>query len=264
MGKSSTFVENLHTIKIVNNYEHIRTMADSICTGTKRIVRLVDSNGTAEKGRIQGGRQNVEASCVCAGSHSPVQEKTLLTAWAKQTGCYIPCSTIRQWQKMDSGTEAVIYLEPDNQETSFIRKVVSHHQMSFSGYPSEFLDRISIFNAVFPTTAYRLLGINCMLWRLKFVVMQPFIQGKEIGKIRDATRRNEIMLMFAGYMESLGFVYQGNCTYYNQDYIVSDLHERNILMDDNFNFFVIDANVKLNDEARFNGQAKYADFAIIS
>jgi hypothetical protein len=63
-------------------------------------------------------------------------------------------------------------------------------------------------------------------------------------------------------MYSLGFAFYENCTYYNSSYIVSDLHERNVLMDDNANFFVVDANVRLNDDGLLGGMAKYVDFEV--
>ncbi|MDR3329316.1 MAG: hypothetical protein LBS63_04320 [Prevotellaceae bacterium] len=88
--------KNMINYQNTEYYEHIRAMADSICTGRKKFVRLVDTTGAAEKGRIRGGRRNVEASCVCGGCNSAVQQKTLLIAWAKQAGCYLGRALLMQ------------------------------------------------------------------------------------------------------------------------------------------------------------------------
>ena len=135
-----------------------------------------------EEGRTLGGIRNVEATEILRrneGAGHKEQEKILIK-YAKEGGCWFCIHDLRKiWNLLPySGAESVVY---SDEHGEYIFKVMSYFM---SDTPFEFLaNRISLHNAVFPSTAYELLGF-CFDVRedgeeFCFITKQLFIECEE-------------------------------------------------------------------------------------
>ena len=246
-------------------YTKIRTEASEIIQGHKRISRLPEQ---AESGRKAGGERNVQASCLIGRSQSAnktdtrklkkTQEKTL-EEWAKHEKIWFNHDNIKKnWERMDDGTsaEAEVYYFP---KTKTVRKVFQYDALDSNYTPMGFIDdRISIHNALFPETKYTVLGFTRTSSRgFCFVIEQPFIDGEKLTVDELVT-----------HMNSLGFPNQTGYVFWNDYYVVGDLHEKNVLKakDDNGNIVIyfIDPEPRLNTSDDENGKSKYLPFKVLS
>jgi hypothetical protein len=230
----------------INNtidYDSIRKTAAEIVAGNKRIYRLISAG---EKGRIAGGRRNVEASYLLGTSKKTdlsdtsreqalIQEK-LLEVYAKHEGIWFEYEDIRKtWNRIDTGqsVEAEVYFEEDGQ---FVKKIF--HYLN-SDTPLEFMDdRISLHNALFPDTEYELIGFTKTVKGFAFILKQVFIIGRKTAEKDDLD----------GFMRRLGFIKQGFNRYQNSIIEVADLHEANVLWGEDGNFYFIDTIPRLMDK----------------
>ena len=208
------------------NFAYVKHTVDQIKRGNKQIFRLPES---AEKGRIIGGRRTLEASVVVGISEKTDREQLslheikekqelLLEIYAKHEKIWFDYEKdIEQtWEGVEGrgGQEAEVY--KGNQY--FLWKVIDYYQNSDT--PLEFLDnRIAIHNLLFPDTKYELIGFSKKKNRLQIIVSQPFVTGKNYKKEDN----------FCGYMEQLGYEQIDDTTYYNNHFIIRDLHEANVL-----------------------------------
>lgn len=123
------------------------------------------------------------------------------------------------------GCEARVY---ESKDLTKVLKVVNYTMTCCS--PKEFIDlRITMFNLLYPETAYELVGFSRYYGDFCFVLEQPFIEGTrmELSEIeREMNKR--------GFMNDRYQFVNDNC-------IVEDLHQGNVLKDKYGNVFVIDA-----------------------
>jgi hypothetical protein len=208
------------------DYECLERTAEEIACGYKAILRLPE---IAEKGRILGGENAIEASLVVASAETTdrtesdvdsirKRQETLLEEYAKYKHIWFdyPTEIADKWEGVEGrgGQEAEVY----RGQKGFLRKVFDYYQNSDS--PFEFLDnRISIHNMLFPETKYELVGFTKKGDRLQFILEQPFVQGRNYRKEDN----------FPQYMEQLGYEQIDDTTYYNQFLLLQDLHEANVL-----------------------------------
>ena len=204
------------------------------------------------RGLSEGGRKNVAASFIArAGNCSDrtdqeevggEQSQGLflqwdevernLQEWALKEGCWFPDADNNLAKiyndKIGEGAEAKVYYSaPDVIKTIGCR---------FN--PQEMLDRIAITNFLFPETRLELIGLGRREdGEFCFVVKQPFIKGEYV---QDETVHLDMLEDFRPDPDGLyaGFV--------NDRYVLSDLHDRNILRSPDGNLFIIDCNVRLN------------------
>jgi hypothetical protein len=125
----------------------------------------------------------------------------------------------------------------------------------------EFLDnKISLGNYLFPETAYSLIGFTRnRSGSLMVVVDQPYI--RHIAKtIRDP----EVFASYCIYLAESGWnMDESNVfTIWNDDFIVHDLHEDNILIDELGGFYFIDTNPKLYT-SRYGGSRRYGNGELV-
>lgn len=226
-------------------------------------------------GLAEGGRQNVEASAVLRANEGPVRpqpggareearpagtagngevsphdplferwdrQEAALEAWARADGCWeddLHAYAQKNYKYLDSGTEAKVY----RRDKGHVIKVIS---CPFD--IQQAIDRISLTNLLFPSSALRLEGVGrgeegemCIL------VSQPFIQGHQpdgdtvalegLDQFREVTR------------------YKVPPDYATPEILLGDLHDRNILVDEDGLAHVIDCNVFLNTpDMRRGGQ----------
>ena len=236
-------------------YSRIRAEADDIIQQRKRISCL--SVREAEQGRIEGGRRNVEASCLIGRKDKTNAQDTgaiknsqelKLEEWASYEKIWFDNAGIKEnWKRIDDGTsvEAEVYDFGVN-----VRKVF--HYKVFSDYPMDFInDRISIHNGLFPDTKYELIGFTKTEKGFAFVLEQPYIDGA------DCATEEEI----EEFMKVIGFPNREDKEYWNDYYTVKDIHPGNVLKvkdrDGSFKMFVIDPIPSLG------GKSEYLPFRVI-
>lgn len=261
---------------------YLKDLSRRISEGECAITRL---DPEEEQGRIAGGRIHVEASLVLGAveaasgrmlgkSGYALQRQTRsLRRYAEAAGLWQDEDRIadaaREW--LPRGQEAGVYVDQDG---TTVTKVIRFNR--FSTTPLEFLDnRITLHNYLFPDTRYGLTGITEAYNDLAFVVKQPFVQGSELAA-------EAMPLLSEGHVEAAAKVQQamherirqylwesfgmkpapGNITtYYNELYIIKDLHGHNVLQAEGGSFHIIDAAPSLNTPAT-GGVRLYQPFKV--
>jgi hypothetical protein len=249
------FVQKYSMITINSiDYEDIERTASEIEQGYKRILRLPES---AEKGRILGGRNAIEASLIVgiaeAANRTEFEgytvkqfQETVLEEYANYKHIWFDYATeiAEKWEGVEGrgGQEAEVY----RGKNGFLRKVFDYYQNSNS--PLEFLDnRIAVHNMLFPETKYELFGFTKKRDRLQFILEQPFVKGRNHRKDDH----------FPQYMENLDYEQIDDTTYHNQFFLLQDLHEANVLKTDK-GFAFIDTIPSFLDKTM------YVQFQVIS
>lgn len=246
------------------NYEELEKATDDIIKGTSYINSL---SLAEEQGRTIGGRRNVEASLITSAIQgtdtkkqtgireiSKIQEG-LLKTYAKDNDIWFDGSEFPESEIIGEGSESKIFPSPKKE---CIRKVINYRR--FSKTPLEFLtNRVSLHNYLFPETPYELIGFTetedfTGKKQFAFVVEQPIVEGdyidsskKEFFFIEEAKKKG-----FEISMENF------KPKILNKDYVVSDLHFENILVDNSGVYYFIDTVPSLNPENR-----SYGDYSIL-
>lgn len=248
------------------NYEKLRTTTDAIFSGTCYINTL---SYREEQGRIKGGRRNVEASLLLGANErtgtakqgNAEEQEKILKKYAHESGIWVDESSFTSENFIAEESEAKVYRSTEN---GTITKVVNHRR--FSKTPLDYLNnRITLHNYLFSDTSYKLAGFTNTEdftgnTTFAFVVEQPFIQGRYI----DFTREEGL---FKNEIKKWGF----NLEYenhkpllFNNDYIIKDLHEENIIVDEQGNFFFIDTVPSLNTrDSGYDGTREYGTGGLI-
>lgn len=270
-----------HLMENANYYTHLKEMEKNFKKGHKYIRRESDGKGgwnyiykeqniknerteeieikrlspEEEQGRLRGGSTNVEATKILRGyeisdSTEPERidnliskQEEILTKYAKENGKWIDYDKISDKESFGGGEEAKVFM---NEDRVSVTKVYDYKLFSIS--PLEFLDnRISLHNHLFPDTAYELIGFTNRPDRgFSFIVKQPFIDGKN-------TPVSEI----SKELSKMGFKDIGGNTYVSDDYIIDDLHKRNVFTKGGRLFF-IDTVISLNEEDEgYGGKRRY-------
>jgi hypothetical protein len=249
------------------DYEQVRNIASRIISGESKIFRL---NEREEQGRIRGGRRNVEASIISgadAGTHSTTSSRSRtkrieankkvesrLEKYAKNENIWFDYDEFtKRHTYLDKVEEAHIYKDRTG---NFVLKAVDYNYFSPTYSPLEFIDeRISLFNHLFPETAYELVGFTRDAdGKFRFILKQPFIVFHKKPSSRKVSNVIKRLLGDGSELTSEQFA--------NSDYHVSDLHPGNVIEDESGNVFVIDALTELTPE-RLGGKRKYEDFKIV-
>lgn len=107
------------------NYTNLKEQADQIESGTARIDTFTPAE---EKGRLEGGRTNVEASLLLRANaptveqaNSEWQEKQL-TDYAKQTGQWFEPTSFTSDKYVKEGDEAKVYQSGKGTKSSRLQK----------------------------------------------------------------------------------------------------------------------------------------------
>lgn len=220
----------------------IKREAEEVFTGRLILNRLPPK---AERGRIKGGRRNVEASLVVGKSDGTAKnleskqtelekqqlQEEQLRAYAKEEGIWFE-ENHNFGQPYDKGQEAKVHLNKDGKT---VTKVINPYIFSLN--PQEFLDRIAIRNTLFPETALTLKGFTTENGEFRFVLEQPFI--KKSNEILTSKEIND-------FLNSIGYKDNGSGTFTNDYYILEDLHNGNIVKGIDGNLYAIDVVTWLN------------------
>ena len=135
----------------------------------------------------------------------------------------------------ESGHENTIVLD----ETSAVVYKSNNLQNTF-GNISTLFETIEAHNTLFPETRYEIIGFTGLknenqIPSIEVVLKQPFVDNAEHANNQE----------IANYMKSLDFKQINNYTFENSEYIVFDLHPRNVLKNSDGTVFVIDNRIEV-------------------
>ena len=165
------------------------------------------------------------------------RKEELLEGWAKATGNWHEsiADFTGNTAPIKSGTDSDVYLSDDG--GSVIK--ASKGKFDNRKFPSD-IDQVNLFNAVFPHSAYRILGYGRLNGKFVRFIEQQFVDFSTSQPLTTEER--------VEYMRRLGFEPRNEekTVFSNGEIAVSDLQKSNIVKDTEGNIRVIDADVKLH------------------
>lgn len=185
-------------------------------------------------------RGNPQAKYEADAAEGREQERKL-EAWAKAADLWLndyedangnKANTLEdllnsQWKYWNQGSEAEVYMYDDGVLLKSIN--LSHTNDN----PGKLLDKIALFNTLFPSTAMEVVGFGRdSLGHFRVIVTQPFIEGTELTDADLEDFRKKYNLEDGASIDTE----EGTIE-------VSDLGPSNILKDKEGNYFIIDADV---------------------
>lgn len=231
-----------------------KTLVGRIRSGDSALTRLdseAERGGISKNGKLEESRtllaihRSANRKAIQSEGYSTTEEE-LLKQYAQQTGAWlskqeIADNSLQTDTPILGGQEADVYVSKDRKT---ITKVVNYR--FFNDSPLHYLDnRIALHNHLFEGTPYELLGFTEDEHGFAFVISQPFIDGKELDT-GDLKLNAEQQVKLDKYMQdTLGMKRVGRI-YYNEDYIIDDLHLGNVMYDKNGEFKFIDTVPHLN------------------
>ena len=173
------------------------------------------------------------------------QQERLIEAWAKAADLWVNDYTDAQghkansleglmhsqWQYMDQASEAEVFRYDD---TQVIKSISLSHS---NDNVAKLLDRIALFNQLFPETALTIQGFGRdKLGHFRVIATQNLINGKELTdeqlkKFHDKYKLKE---------QGAWFVTPDGTA------LINDLTNANVMIDEQGNYYVIDADVVFN------------------
>ena len=155
-------------------------------------------------------------------------EQRAAEQFAKDAGIWIPMDDV-----FDLGTPGPSGNENDTYVSeSTIYKV---NNLLNSGGICKLFDKILLHNLIFPNTAYRLHGFTGYDGR----TIMPVLEQERICEAKPATQ-----IMIDTYMSALGFEKnEESGRFSNNDFMVWDVVPRNVLVDQDGDMYVIDAEI---------------------
>lgn len=220
----------------------IKQNAERIIKGEAYIDRL---SLEEERGRIEGGKRNVEASLIAGesqGTGTEVEQSERqqqdLEKYAKEEGIWYPDYKTKFGEEIDRGSEAHVYYDGSGD-------VVKAIDLYYAGSPKEMLDRISLANYVFPDSKMELIGF-ARNEDGKFITL---VKQKYVESERKPTREE-----IKDELSKLGFDHVNRDNYQNDDYFLEDITPDNVIVDKDGNFHFIDARVSLNTKEFGGGE----------
>lgn len=222
--------------------------AQQFIAGRLLFTRYTDNE---QFGCAAGGTIHVIAS-ILAGAETPADQLTasegsfkreqqraqaqaaVIEQWARTVGCWTD-NVDEEYEKLfgeqlAEGGEAHVY---DNGNT-----IVKRIGLDYYILPALALDRISLHNALFPSTKMVVLGFGRTAeGEFQILVQQNFIFGSRLTDSEIQT-----------FAESMGFqlINPRNWTYATPSIYLSDLHDENVLLSPQGNIFVIDCDIRIN------------------
>lgn len=188
--------------------------------------RICESTVPANERTRAEGRRKIEA-----------RKEECLEGWAKATGNWHEsvADFTANTTPVDNGTDSDVYLSDDG--GSVIK--VSKGKFDNRKFPSD-IDQVTLFNFVFPQSAYRILGYGRVDGKFVRFLEQPFVDFSESQPLTTEE--------CVDYMGRLGFEPRNKekTVFSNGEIVVSDLQKGNIVRSADGNIRVIDADVKLH------------------
>jgi hypothetical protein len=267
LGKGSPIEEKFISLRdIINekgeiNYEKLDKATAAIISGAATLTRL---DPKEERGRIEGGSIHVGASLILGadkgsnpskyvGSNHAidVRQESLITSYALARGVWLDESGIinASSEVLPSGAESDVYLSEDKQ---FVIKITNYNAMGLR--LDQFLDaRITLHNYLFPDTSYEVLGFTKSstdpFIGMQIVLKQAFIHGEQLYDARSESRTKSNIEDLVAYMKTsldMDSEEPSNRVFANSNYVINDLHGRNVLRGADGCFYFIDPIPGLN------------------
>lgn len=172
--------------------------------------------------------------------------------WAKERGYWKEESQIKEssdgGEMYSKGSEAHVYLSKDKQT---ITKVVDPYVRSKTEL-ADFMENISVYNTLFPYSAYKVTGVTRRSdGKFSIVMEQPRIVGKQVDL--QTYLHDGYFEKVKDYFESLGMeMLDDNISFTNGKYYVSDIHYGNVVFSKDGHPYVIDADAKYHGRFRRN------------
>lgn len=172
--------------------------------------------------------------------------------WAKERGYWKEESQIKEssdgGEMYSKGSEANVYLSKDKQT---ITKVVDPYVRSKTEL-ADFMENISVYNTLFPYSAYKVTGVTRRSdGKFSIVMEQPRIVGKQVDL--QTYLHDGYFEKVKDYFESLGMeMLDDNISFTNGKYYVSDIHYGNVVFSKDGHPYVIDADAKYHGRFRRN------------
>lgn len=172
----------------------------------------------------------------------PVEEKNL-RLWATQVGLMMDNDEFtRKWVEQGKKGEAEnnVYFDEESQRW-WKRNNLSYHSTYL-----EFFHRLSLQNMLFPEARYSLEGFVENDGELQPIISQPHVKASKGASPVDV----EKLMNRLGYQKMPGTEHD----YYNREkgIKVEDMHDENVLQDDEGNLFVVDPVIYLDDEGKMH------------
>jgi hypothetical protein len=185
-------------------------------------------------------KKKVAARNVMAKRVKPVEEKWL-SHWAEKVGLMMDNNEFdRRWNEQGQKGEAEnnVYFDEESQRW-FKRNNLSYHTTFL-----EFFYRLALHNSAFPEAPYALEGFVINDGELQPIISQPHVRATKGASPIDV----EKLMNKLGYVKIAGTEHD----YINKEkgIRVEDMHDENVLMDDEGNIFVVDPVIYLDDEGK--------------
>jgi len=205
-----------------------------------RVDRIISECGSRIEEAIRSAQ---EAKGAISGREKQEIGLRITEAYAKENGLWIPMSDVFSLgNPMIGGNENDVYLDVDK---GIIYKV--NNLINSEGNILNLFEAVKSHNEIFSETQYDIVGFTGFDGRsIMPVLSQRYIQ------FADHATPAEI----AEYMASIGFEKITDSKFTNGEYIVSDLHPRNVLKSESGNIYVIDDIIRKNTPAPKSEQTK--------
>ncbi len=234
----------------------------------KTITEIKNKNGTEIYQRIpqstlpgfaKGGAENVAASLILRGcsqaskenqervgtkecniTDTPSWQEKQIKYYSENEGNWFSNADEafeKNFELIGEGGESRVYI-PKEEKADFVIKVISS---IYYEYPELLLDRVTLHNYLFPETAMMIKGFGYDKYdNFCIITKQPFIKGEHLSK-------KEI----DNHIEKLGFERNQYLVINDNDFLspfiaLGDMHDENILRTPEYNFAVIDCDIRLN------------------
>lgn len=172
-----------------------------------------------------------------------------IESWAKENDAWLDEGAIRRNSEngdtFSSGSEARVYLSKDRRTVTKVVNPYVRKDMEIG----EFCQDISLFNALFGNTAYKMTGVlRDKDGQFRIVMEQPRIEGDHVN-VRQYLNDGYYEKV-KEYFEAMGLqASEDKMSFYNDRVFVTDIHHDNVLFVGD-EPYVIDADVKLNEKLR--------------
>lgn len=140
-----------------------------------------------------------------------------------------------QWHYLNIGSEAEVYVYDD---TTVLKSINLSHT---NDNPKKLLDRIALFNMLFPTTAMEVVGFGRdSLGHFRVIVTQPYVEGSELTEedLKEFHKKYKLE-QINGWFKTK---YPG--------ILITDLSPSNIIKDKNDKYHIIDADIIFDESAK--------------
>ena len=205
----------------------------------KSVSQGSDGAQDAENSRIEAITDELRRRCELYEAQrrdskphvSPFEiEQRITEAFAKEHGLWIPMENV-----LDLGTPG----PSGNENDTYVSEntIFKVNNLFNCGSIVKLLEKILLHNIIFPNTSYKFYAFTGYDGRS----VMPVLQQDRISDAHPATQE-----MIDSYMIALGFSKQsttGKYTY--ESYVVWDVVPRNVLVDDDGDLYVVDAEIKL-------------------